>query len=153
MSQNKTMSIISAVFTVIKFLSTALPLFFRHSILKTQFIGNHIGTLNITEAVILDLYKKQFCNAVLGVLVNISMYYIDFENKMYFNYWLAVYTIWNLRFCYYNLNNLGSGLMHNLLPVIIQTSWREWFLFRFICLSQASGTYVSRMITGEIKIE
>jgi len=152
MSQNKTMSFMRAVFVVIKFLSTAIPLFFRQSILETQFISKHIGTLNIVEAVGLDLYKKQYCNAVLGVIVNICAYSIDWDNTTHFNYWLAVYTIWNLRFCYNN-KILSSGLMHNLLPAVMQRSWREWAVFRFICLSQASGMYLSRLITGDIKIE
>ncbi len=63
MSQKKTMSFMNAVFLVIKFLSTAIPLVFRQSILETQLISKNIVNFNIIEAVGLDLYEKQYCNA------------------------------------------------------------------------------------------
>ena len=80
------------VFPIVKFVSLMIP--FVHS--NTQ-LTRVLGSINIAEAITVDIIYKRYVNVILGLALACSLLLV--ESCSIFKLWCAFYFAWHVRFC------------------------------------------------------
>jgi hypothetical protein len=104
-------------FAIIKFISIIIPT----SLIPTSFSVNFCYSLNILEAVVVDLFYNNFvnyANAVYGLMVMCLLYRV--RDVKQFKLWSIVYSLWNMIFIFTKGYSVFVAIANNL-PALYYT--------------------------------
>ena len=127
------------VFYATKFLCAFVPVMMYNKNNPEIYITKLVLAVNIILAMLFDINKKQFFSFIVGIVVLVFLYLVeDITGGVMYAY-LALYTLWNLLFCRFFLNELVMGITHNFFPLCIAVvsdyNLHQWLMVRCIILS------------------
>ena len=110
--------------------------------------------INVAEASFYDLIRKFFLRGIIGTLLAISVYFINWDNLFLMYVFKTVYFLWNASFDNSLDGDRFRGITHNTLAMVIsilspvELKMVNWTLVRSISLSSFTLNIILQFIFG-----